>query len=64
MNDHYSGRKWIVFIQDEINSVYSDLEMNSAYSVKKWIVFIQEEMNTAYSRKKGIKIVFIQGRNE
>ena len=36
----------IVFIQEEINSVYLD------------------EMHTAYSRKKGIKIVLIQGRNE
>ena len=45
MNNDYSGKKWIVFIQEEINSVYSDEEMNSAYSGKKWIkiVLIQEK---------------------
>jgi hypothetical protein len=37
MNSAYSGKKWIVSIQEEINSVYSDEEMNSAYSEKKWI---------------------------
>jgi hypothetical protein len=35
MNNVYSGKKLIVFIQEEINSVYSDEEMNSAYSGKK-----------------------------
>jgi hypothetical protein len=45
MNSDYSGKKWIVFIQEEMNSVYSDEEMNSAYSGKKWIkiVLIQEK---------------------
>jgi hypothetical protein len=45
MNSDYSGKKWIVFIQEEFNSVYSDEEMNSAYSGKKWIkiVLIQEK---------------------
>ena len=45
MNNDYSGKKWIVFIQEEINSVYSDEEMNSAYSGKKWIkiVLVQEK---------------------
>ena len=28
MNSDYSGKKWIVFIQEEMNSVYSDEEMN------------------------------------
>jgi hypothetical protein len=37
MNSDYSGKQWIVFIQEEINSFYSDEEMNSAYSGKKWI---------------------------
>ena len=43
MNNDYSGKKWIVFIQEEINNVYLDEEMNSAYSGKKWtkILFIQ-----------------------
>ena len=40
MNNVYSGKKWIVFIQEEINSVYSDEEMNSAYSGKKWIKIV------------------------
>ena len=73
MNNHYSGKIWIVFIKEEINSVYSDLEMNSAYSEKKWIVFIQGRneyclfkaeryKNSVYSGKKWI--VYIQGRNE
>jgi hypothetical protein len=35
MNNVYSWKKLIVFIQEEINSVYSDEEMNSAYSGKK-----------------------------
>ena len=45
MTSDYSGKKWIVFIQEEMNSVYSDEEMNSAYSGKKWIkiVLIQEK---------------------
>ena len=38
--------------------------MHSAYSGKKWIVLFREEMNSVYSRKKCIKIVLIQGRNE
>ena len=38
MNRAYSGKKWIMFIQEEINSVYSDEETNSAYSGKKWIM--------------------------
>jgi hypothetical protein len=38
--------------------------MNSDYSVKKLIVPIYGKMNSAYSRKKGIKLVLIQGRNE
>jgi hypothetical protein len=33
MNSDYSGKKWIVFIQEAINSVYSDEVMNSAYSI-------------------------------
>ena len=40
MNSVYSGKKWIVFIQEDINSVYSDEEMNSAYSMKKWIKIV------------------------
>jgi hypothetical protein len=40
MNNDYSGKKWIVFIQEEINSVYSDEEMNSAYSGNKWIEIV------------------------
>jgi hypothetical protein len=45
MNSDYSGKKWTVFIHEELNSVYSDEEMNSAYSGKKWIkiVLIQEK---------------------
>jgi hypothetical protein len=49
MNNVYSGEKWIViiqrkklivFIQEEIYSVYSDEDMNSAYSGKKWIKIV------------------------
>ena len=56
MNSDYSGKKWIVFIQEEMNSVYSDEESNSVYS--------DEEMNSAFSGKKWIKIVIIQRKKE
>jgi hypothetical protein len=43
MNSDYSGKIWIAFIQEEINSVYSDEEMNSAYWGNKLIVLIQRK---------------------